>query len=45
MFRQIAAFQKWQEIGVIVAPGLHDRNDIEGREELQLAEKLGREIL
>jgi multimeric flavodoxin WrbA len=45
MFRQIAAFQKWQEIGVLVAPGLHDRNDIEGREELRLAEKLGREIL
>ncbi len=41
MFRQICAYQKWEEAGVIIAPGLHNPGDIAGREELEQARRLG----
>ncbi|MDR3294320.1 MAG: flavodoxin family protein [Clostridiales Family XIII bacterium] len=40
-FRQIAGYQGWEEAGTVVVPGLHRRADIEGREELEQARKLG----
>jgi multimeric flavodoxin WrbA len=44
MFRQICAYQKWEEAGVIIAPGLHEPGEIEGRGELELARQLGQSI-
>jgi multimeric flavodoxin WrbA len=44
MFRQICAYQKWEEAGVIVAPGLHTPGEIEGRAELAQARLLGESI-
>ncbi|MCL1910853.1 MAG: flavodoxin family protein [Leptospirales bacterium] len=44
MFRDICAYQKWQESGIIVAPGLDVADEIEGRAELEQARKLGSEI-
>jgi len=41
MFRQICAYQKWEEAGVIVASGLHDPGEIDGRAELEQAKRLG----
>jgi hypothetical protein len=44
MFRQICAYQKWEEAGIIVAPGLHNPDEIEGRAELEQARRLGESI-
>ncbi|MDR2743925.1 MAG: flavodoxin family protein [Desulfovibrio sp.] len=44
MFRQISAYQKWKEAGIIVAPGLHNPGEIEGRPELEQAKRLGESI-
>jgi multimeric flavodoxin WrbA len=44
MFRQISAYQKWEEAGIIVAPGLHKPGEIEGRAELEQARRLGENI-
>jgi len=44
MFRQICAYQKWAEAGIIIVPGLHQPGEIEGREELELAKRLGEQI-
>jgi multimeric flavodoxin WrbA len=44
MFRQICAFLKWQEAGIIVAPRIHDPRDIDGRPELEQARQLGIKI-
>jgi multimeric flavodoxin WrbA len=44
MFRQISAYQKWEVAGIIVAPGLHDPGEIEGRAELEQASRLGANI-
>ncbi len=41
MFRQICAYQKWEEARVIIAPGLHAPGDIDGRTELEQARHLG----
>jgi multimeric flavodoxin WrbA len=41
MFRQICAYQKWEEAGIIIAPGLHTPGEIEGRAELEQAKRLG----
>lgn len=41
MFRQIGQFQKWEEAGVLVAPGMHATCDINGHEILARAEELG----
>ncbi|MCL1985292.1 MAG: flavodoxin family protein [Betaproteobacteria bacterium] len=44
MFRQICAYQRWEEAGVIVAPGLHNLGEIGGRPELEQARRLGESI-
>ena len=41
MFRQVCAYLKWEEAGIIVAPGLHDPGEIAGRAELEQAKGLG----
>jgi NAD(P)H-dependent FMN reductase len=40
-FRQICALQRWEEAGIIIAPGLHTPGEIEGRAELEQARLLG----
>jgi multimeric flavodoxin WrbA len=44
MFRQICAYQNWEEAGIIIAPGLHTPGEIDGRPELEQAKKLGENI-
>ena len=44
MFRQICAYQKWEEAGIIIAPGLHSPGEIKGRAELEQARRLGENI-
>ena len=44
MFRQICAYQKWEDAGVIIAPGLHGIGEIDGRPELEQAKRLGESI-
>ena len=41
MFRQICTYLKWEEAGIIIAPGLHTPGEIEGRAELEQAKRLG----
>jgi len=43
-FRQICMNLKWEEAGIIIAPGLHHPGEIEGRDELEQAKRLGAEI-
>ena len=44
MFHHIASYQKWEEAGIVVAPGLHVPGEIDGYPELAAAEKIGQEI-
>jgi multimeric flavodoxin WrbA len=44
MFRQISALLKWEEAGIVIAPGLHNPGEIEGRDELEQARRLGADI-
>jgi hypothetical protein len=44
VFRQISAYQDWEEAGIIVAPGLHNPGGIGGCPELELAKCLGESI-
>ncbi|MCL1875915.1 MAG: flavodoxin family protein [Synergistaceae bacterium] len=44
-FRLICKYMNWEEAGIIIAPGLYNPNDIEGREELEQAKKLGQNIV
>ena len=44
MFHEICGYLKWKEAGIIIAPGLNTADEIEGRPELEQANKLGREI-
>ena len=44
MFRQICAYMKWEEVGIIVAPRLNNPKDINGRLELDQAKQLGMKI-
>jgi hypothetical protein len=44
MFRQISDYQKWEEAGIIVVPGLRHPGEIEGRPELEQAKRLGESI-
>jgi len=44
MFNGICSYMKWEEAGVIIATGLHNINEIDGREELEKAAALGKEI-
>lgn len=41
MFEHIVAYQKWENAGVVLATGLHDSKDIDGRPELEQARQLG----
>ena len=43
-YKTICSYSKWEDAGIIIAPRLHSPHDIEGREELEMARKLGREI-
>lgn len=43
-YRAICSYSKWEDAGVIIATNLHKPGEIEGRDELKAAEKLGREI-
>jgi hypothetical protein len=38
------AYSKWEDAGIIIAPNLHEPGEIDGREELAQARKLGMEI-
>ncbi|MDR2527397.1 MAG: flavodoxin family protein [Synergistaceae bacterium] len=44
MFRRVFAYMRWEEAGIVVTPRLHEPSDIEGREELERAKNLGRNI-
>jgi multimeric flavodoxin WrbA len=44
MFRQICAYLKWQEAGIVIAPRIHAPQDIDGRLELEQAKQLGMHI-
>ncbi|MDR0826491.1 MAG: flavodoxin family protein [Desulfovibrio sp.] len=44
MFRQISTYLKWDEAGIIVAPGLHNQGEIVGRTELAQAKRLGENV-
>jgi multimeric flavodoxin WrbA len=44
MFRQICGYQKWEEAGIVIAPGVHNPGDIKGRPALEQAKGLGKSI-
>jgi hypothetical protein len=44
MYNNIRAYSKWDDAGVIIATGLHEKNDITGRGELEEAKALGAAI-
>lgn len=44
-YKIIAEFQNWRDSGVIIVPGLHDKDDILKTEGLKRAEALGKNIL
>ena len=44
MFRMMCAYQKWQEAGILIVPGIHAPEDIDGRPELEQAKQLGMNI-
>jgi len=44
MYKSVLAYKKWDNAGVIIATGLYGERTIEGREELEQARILGREI-
>ena len=44
MYSRLCAFFQWDDAGVIIAPGLREPGEIKGRNELEKAKVLGREI-
>lgn len=44
MYHNIRAYSGWEDGGIVIAPGLHAPGEIDGREELAQARKLGAEI-
>ena len=44
MYNNMCFFSKWDDAGVIIAGGLHGKDEIAGRDELAQARKLGLEI-
>ena len=44
MFDRIRVYSRWDDAGVIIATGLHEPDDIDGRYELARARELGAEI-
>ena len=43
-YNKICSFSKWEDAGVIIATGLHNPGEIDGREELDAAAALGQNI-
>jgi len=43
-YKDICLYSKWEDAGIIIAPGLHNHGEIEGREELESAKALGVKI-
>ena len=44
MFRQVCELQNWEDAGIVIATGLHNTGEIEGRPELEQAKCLGERI-
>ena len=44
MYKNICFFSKWKDAGIVIATNLHEPGEIEGRDELEKARVLGREI-
>lgn len=44
MFAKMCSISKWENAGVVVAAGLHQPGEIDGREELERAAAIGRDI-
>jgi len=44
MYGYMLEYREWEDAGMIIVPGVEAKGDIDGREELELARKLGREI-
>jgi len=44
MYNNMRSFSKWDDAGVVIAGGLHGKDEIVGRVELEQARKLGMEI-
>lgn len=44
-YKLIADFLKWKDIGIVIVPGLHDKNDILKTDGLMKAEALGKNIV
>lgn len=43
-YKAIAKYMKWQDRGVVIVPGVSEKNDIEGTKFLEEIEKLGKSI-
>ena len=43
-YNHICAYSKWEDAGVIIATGLHEPGEIDGRDELKAAKQLGLDI-
>ena len=43
-YKNMLAYSKWQDAGVVIATGLHKPGEIEGRAELEKAKRLGADI-
>ena len=44
MYHHMCAYSKWEDAGIVIAPGLHETGEIEGRAELEQARNLGGKI-
>lgn len=43
-YKLIAEFSKWQDVGTIIVPGLHKKDEILGTDGLQRAEAFGNSL-
>ena len=44
MYGYMLEYREWEDAGMIIVPGVEAKGDIDGREELELARKLARDI-
>ena len=44
MYKMICRIQRFEDAGIIIAPGLHGKDEIQGRPELEQAKALGEAI-
>jgi len=44
MYGYMLEYREWEDAGMIIVPGVEAKGDIDGREELELARRLAREI-